>query len=128
MTSQLELDFTPNKRIVRERRVNRPHHRTTTITTTRKTFETLMNIEPGVEVSVQFPNDLISSAKGGASTIHHSIRRVSLLRRQIIGGFSKVKVRCEQGVEIPCVLASDVYGADDDCVGMVKVIRVAQKA
>lgn len=111
----------------REYRVGRPHHRTTMLTTTRKEFDRVKNMADDEEVMIQFPNDIISSAKGGSSVAHHSVRRIDLIRRQINGGFTKVNVRCEQGFHIPCFIVSSVTGESDSCSGYVWVSKSCRR-
>ena len=123
---QSEFSFVTPKRI---RKVNvcestdRPHHRTTTITVNRASFEKVRKMGSGERVTLMFTNDIVSSAHGGASKVHHTIRRVALLSRQIAGGFNKVKVRCEQGIDVPCFITSLSYDHEDDCYGWATVTK-----
>lgn len=131
--TQIEFDFnarteTPRKprRSVRaERRVDsRPHHRTTILTVSQRDFNRVLN---GEIVPVQFCNDIVSSAKGGQSTVHHSIRRIDLLRRQLAGGFRKVKIRYDADFTIDCLMSMDgPEGASDDCYGWITVQDISQ--
>lgn len=131
--TQIEFDFnarteTPRKprRSVRtERKVEgRPHHRTTILTVSQRDFNRVLN---GEMVPVQFCNDIVSSAKGGQSTVHHSIRRIDLLRRQLAGGFRKVKIRHDADFTIDCLMSMDgPEGASDDCYGWITVQDISQ--
>lgn len=125
MTMQMELDFSSKpakrRRSTDPSRSGRPHHRTTILTTDNRTYAKVRNLVQGEEMSVEFCNDIISSAAGGSSVEHHSIRRVNLLRRQMNGGFMSVKVRSEQGVSIHCTLVGELKGEDDACSCFVTV-------
>lgn len=101
--------------------IDRPHHRTTALTVDSATFKRLANLKPGEELEVEFVNDIVSSAKGGNSKVHHSIRRVDLLRRQIATAFRNVKVRTEMGTEIACLILGRVNGESDACTGRVNI-------
>lgn len=113
--TQLEFDFEPNRPTRREYRVGRPNHHTTILTTTARTFARVAAMGLDEEVEVEFVNDIISSAKGGSDNIHHSIRRAALLKRQMEGGWTKVKVRFAQGEEVIRHIASRIEGDDDAC-------------
>lgn len=131
--TQTEFDFSartetprkPHRSVQRERRVNsRPHHRTTILTVSQRDFKRVLN---GETVPVQFCNDIVSSAKGGQSTVHHSIRRIDLLRRQLAGGFRKVKIRHDADCTIDCLMSMDgPTGASDDCYGLITVQNISQ--
>ena len=102
--------------------MTRPHNRTTIITTDAKTFSKAKRLRIGERLTIECPNDIISSAKGGQSKVHHSIRRVSLLRRHIAGGYRRVKVRCEMGNSVPCVLTGKITGVTDASSFKVEVM------
>ena len=119
--TQCEFDFNAPQRGI----ANRPHHRTTTLTTDGATYERVANLRDGEECAVEFCNDIVSSAKGGNSVDHHPIRRVRLLRRQLSGNFRKVKVRSTQGLALNCIIVGDdILGREDACSGHIMVARV----
>lgn len=119
--TQLEFDFEPNRPAKREFRVGRPNHHTTILTTDERTYARVAAMTLTEEVEVEFVNDIISSAKGGSSNVHHSIRRSALLKRQMEGGWTKVKVRYTQGEEVIRYIVSRIEGADDACSARVWV-------
>lgn len=102
---------------------DRPHHRTTTLTVDAATYNRVANLKPGEETQVEFVNDIVSSAKGGNSIDHHSIRRVDLLRRQIATAFRNIKVRTEMGTTILCVITGRVKGESDKCTAFATVMK-----
>lgn len=101
--------------------LDRPHHRTTTLTVSEAAYEKVANLRPGEETKVEFVNDIVSSARGGGSVVHHSIRRIDLLRRQLQTEFRNVKVRAEMGTEVNCLLVGWIGGESDACYGTAKV-------
>ena len=104
---QMKLDLSGNGR------VNRPHHRTTVLTTDRVHYDILARAKEGETVMIPFVNDIVSTTRGGVDADHHPIRRLALLRAQIGGGFRKVKVRSELGNDIPCLISA-ASGSDGD--------------
>ena len=119
MTTQCEFDFNSMK----VAKANRPHHRTTIITTDNDSYEMVAKLRDGEEVNIPLVNDIISSASGGSSVIHHPIRRVRLLRRQLAGNFRRVKVRSEKDRTINCIIVGDIWGKDDSCFARVTVSK-----
>lgn len=101
--------------------VDRPHHRTTILTVDGATYRKVANLKPAEELLVEFVNDIVSSARGGNSKIHHSIRRVDLLRRQLSTEFRNVKVRTEPDMAINCTLIGSIKGESDACSAKVFV-------
>lgn len=119
-----EIRRTDRVRKARVRAVaSRPHHRTTTLTTDGESYERVVALRPGEETEVEFCNDIVSSAKGGGSVEHHPIRRVSLLKRQLAGGWRNVKVRTEKGTAVACIILENPKGKDDACAGRILVRR-----
>jgi len=66
-------------------------------------------------------NDIVSSAKGGQSIDHHMLRRSALIRRQLRGGYNKVKVRTDGTDAIECVLLGQAPCSDDECTFSVSI-------
>lgn len=130
--TQIEFDFnarteTPRKprRSVRtERKVEgRPHHRTTILTVSQRDFNRVLN---GETIPVQFCNDIVSTTNG-KNIDHYCIRRIDLLRRQVAGGFRKVKIRYSADLTIDCLMSMDgPEGASDDCYGWITVQDISQ--
>lgn len=104
-------------------RSGRSHHRTTILTTDNETYRRVRNLKSGEEMTIEFVNDIISSAKGGNSVVHTPIRRFRLLGRQISGNYRRVKVRSEQGVAIRCLIVGNLVGREDACSCRVNVCR-----
>lgn len=102
---------------------DRPHHRTTTLTVDSDTYKRVANLKPGEETEVEFVNDIVSSAHGGNSIDHHSIRRIDLLRRQISTAFRNVKVRTEMGTCVTCIIRGSLRGASDRCSARATVTK-----
>ena len=117
--TQWEFDFDAPQ----HKSAYRPHHRSTTLTTDGKTYERLVRLREGEECKIEFCNDIVSSAKGGADVDHHPIRRARLLRRQLAGNYRKVKVRNTQGVALTCMIVGDVLGKEDACSCRITVAR-----
>lgn len=121
----VEAPKTPRRSVRTERRsMSRPHHRTTILTVSKRDFE---RVAAGGECRVVFCNDVVSSAKGGGSVVHHSIRRIDLLQRQVEGGFRKVKVRYEPDFEIECEMLGCPSGDTTDCCGSIEVRKAISK-
>ena len=101
----------------------RRNNRVTLLTTTRRDFARVANLKEGQTLVVECPNDIISSARNGRDNVHHSIRRVELLRRSFRGGYRAVRVRCEQGYEVNCLIGGLPVGKTDSPSFRVKVER-----
>lgn len=118
--TQTEFDFGTRTEASRKhrggiragRRANSPHHKTTILTVSRGDFG---RVRGGGWVRVCFCNDIVSSCRGEPNdSVHHSIRRIDLLKRQAAGGYEKVKVRCDAGVEIDCRMSPDGPEVESD--------------
>lgn len=122
----------PSKRLAGcagdEARKRRRCNRTTILTTTRRAFDRARRLEDGQSLVVECPNDIISSARQGRDNVHHSIRRVELVRRSFRGGHLAVFVRCEQGDEVRCVLCGAPVGERDATAFRVRVCRALPSA
>lgn len=106
----------------------RRNNNVTLLTTTRAVFDKVRNLREGQSLVVECPNDIISSARNGRDNVHHSIRRVELLRRSLRGGHRAVRVRWEQGNEVCCLLGSAPVGMKDAPTFRVRVERVLSSA
>ena len=104
---QLKLDLSGKGR------VNRPHHRTTVLTTDRLHYDILLREKYGKTVMIPFVNDIVSTTRGGVDADHHPIRRLVLLRAQVHGQYRKVKVRSEVGNDIQCYVSA-ICGVDGE--------------
>lgn len=113
--TQAEFDFGGKKR--------RNHHRTTILTTDRRTFERVRTLRPGDELRCSACNDIISSARCSSENEHHMIRRVSLVRRQMAGNYTAVKVRTEADELLRCKLISVGNEPEDACAFTVVITR-----
>lgn len=106
----------------------RRNNRVTLLTTTRRDFTRVANLKEGQTLVVECPNDIISSARNGRDNVHHSIRRVELLRRSFRGGHRVVRVRCEQGNEVSCLIGGLPVGEADSPSFRVTVERTLSTA
>lgn len=106
----------------------RRNNKVTLLTTTRAQFCKVKNLKEGQTLVVECPNDIISSARNGRDNVHHSIRRVDLLRRSFRGGHRAVRVRCEQGNEVGCLIGGLPVGVSDAPYFRVKVMRTLSSA
>lgn len=101
----------------------RPHHRTTMLTVDAKTYEAVRNLVAGENLTIAFVNDIVSSAKGGDSVIHHALRRSDLLNRQIMGGYTRCKVRTDMERSANCLIVGGLSGSADACACELTVAR-----
>lgn len=101
----------------------RNRNRTTIITTDNRHFTKVLNAKLGAMIEIPFVNDIVSSHRGEIGNKHHSIRRISLLRRQFMGGYERVRIRTQQGIHVDCTLAASPGGQADDCSCVAVVLR-----
>jgi hypothetical protein len=104
---------------------SRRRNRSTILTTSRALFMRVSKLSEGQSFVIECPNDIISTARNGQDNVHHSVRRVELIRRALRGGFRAVRVRYEQGFDVKCLIDGDPVGNEDAASFRVKVVRVS---
>lgn len=102
----------------------RRRNKMTILTTTQSAFTRVSQLRESQSLEIECPNDIISTARNGQDNVHHSVRRVELVRRAINGGYRAVRVRYQQGFEVLCHIVGVPVGNEDAASFRVRVARV----